>query len=65
MARAIMGGVKDYFAVATTGQLARLERAPKKHTIVSGETLSEIAQQYRVSLTSLRRTNGIKEIISE
>lgn len=33
---------------------------PEEHTIRRGETLSEIAQQYRVSLASLRRENDIK-----
>lgn len=60
MAKAIMGGVKDYFMQSPPPGSWIAARAPKKHTIVSGETLSEIAQQYRVSLNSLRRTNGIK-----
>jgi len=33
---------------------------PEEHTIRRGETLSEIAQQYRVSLASLRQANDIK-----
>lgn len=33
---------------------------PEEHTIRSGETLSEIAQQYRVSLANLRQANNIK-----
>lgn len=32
---------------------------PEQHTIRSGETLSEIAQQYRVSLANLRQANNI------
>jgi len=35
-------------------------QAPKRHVIGSGETLSEIAQQYRVSLATLKKTNQIK-----
>jgi N-acetylmuramoyl-L-alanine amidase len=31
-----------------------------EHTIRSGETLSEIAELYRVSLSSLRRENNIR-----
>lgn len=33
---------------------------PEEHTIRRGETLSEIAQQYRISLASLRQANDIK-----
>ena len=33
---------------------------PEEHTIRSGETLSEIAQQYSVSLANLRQANNIK-----
>jgi N-acetylmuramoyl-L-alanine amidase len=60
MANAIMAGIKNYFVQSPPPGSWLASVAPKKHTIVSGETLSEIAQQYRVSLTILRRTNGIK-----
>jgi len=60
MAKAIMSGIKDYFEQSPPPGSWLASVAPKKHTIVSGETLSEIAQQYRVSLATLRRTNGIK-----
>lgn len=33
---------------------------PEEHTIRRGETLSEIAQRYRVSLANLRQANNIK-----
>lgn len=32
---------------------------PEEHTISRGETLSEIAQRYRVSLSSLRQANNL------
>ncbi len=60
MANAIMTGIKGYFEQSPPPGSWLASVAPKKHTIVSGETLSEIAQQYRVSLNSLRQTNGIK-----
>ncbi|MBT8439324.1 MAG: N-acetylmuramoyl-L-alanine amidase, partial [Gammaproteobacteria bacterium] len=60
MAKAMMMGIKNYFLQSPPPGSWLATVAPKKHTIVSGETLSEIAQQYRVSLTTLRRTNGIK-----
>ena len=34
-------------------------RTPVQHVISSGETLSEIAQHYRISLSSLKRFNSI------
>jgi len=60
MAKAIKAGIKNYFEQSPPPGSWLASVAPKKHTIVSGETLSEIAQQYRVSLNSLRQTNGIK-----
>lgn len=60
MASAIKSGIKDYFVQSPPPGSWLASVSPKKHTIVSGETLSEIAQQYRVSLNSLRQTNGIK-----
>jgi N-acetylmuramoyl-L-alanine amidase len=57
VARALMKGIRSYF----------YHRAPpgtwiaaRKHVIASGDTLSEIAVRYRVSLSKLRVANGIK-----
>ena len=56
-ARAILTGLKRYFAEnAPEGTLL----AARKHVIGRGDTLSEIAQQYHVSLRSLRDVNSIK-----
>ena len=33
---------------------------PTVHEVERGETLSEIAERYRVSTTSLRRSNSLK-----
>lgn len=60
MAEAIMLGIKHYFVQTPPPGTWLASNSPKRHVIVSGETLSEIAQQYRVSLNSLRQTNGIK-----
>ena len=35
-------------------------RAPVRHVIARGETLSEIAERYRVSSASIRRTNSLR-----
>ncbi len=57
MAMAIKDGLKSYFAdYAPEGTLL----ASRKHIISRGDTLSLIAQQYRVSLNSLRNANRIK-----
>lgn len=61
MARAIMQGVKNYFTQSPPPGTWLASRSPMRHVIVSGETLSEIAQQYRVSLHTLRKTNRIKD----
>ncbi|NKB39170.1 MAG: AMIN domain-containing protein [Gammaproteobacteria bacterium] len=57
MAMAIKDGLKSYFSdYAPEGTLL----ASRKHIIARGDTLSLIAQQYRVSLNSLRSANRIK-----
>ena len=57
VARAILDGILDYFErnplPGTTFATAR------RHTIARGETLSEIAVRYRVSVESLRAVNRI------
>lgn len=63
LARAIMHGIRDYFRQAPPpgtllAKLAR-EQASRRHVIARGDTLSEIAQQYQVSLSSLRSENRI------
>lgn len=58
VARAIYDGVRDYFTrhpPAGTVYAARRE-----HIISRGDTLSQIAQQYRVSVERLRAANQIK-----
>ena len=42
------------------GGLPSIEFVPSEHTIQRGETLSEIAQRYSVSLSSLRQANNIR-----
>lgn len=57
MASAIVQGLRGYFReFAPEGTLL----ASKKHVISRGETLSTIAQQYKVSTDSLRQYNGLK-----
>jgi len=58
MAKAMMAGIRSYFARhAPPGTLLAEHR---EHVIARGDTLSEIAEQYQVSLASLRAANGIE-----
>jgi N-acetylmuramoyl-L-alanine amidase len=57
LAGAIKDGLKSYFMdYAPEGTLM----ASRKHIITPGDTLSMIAQQYRVSLNSLKSANSLK-----
>ena len=56
LARAVLKGIRRYFdRNAPPGSLL----ATREHVITRGETLSGIAQRYRISLDSLRTLNGI------
>jgi len=57
LAKAIKNGLKTYFNdYAPEGTLM----ASRKHIIARGDTLSMIAEQYRVSLNRLRSANSLK-----
>lgn len=58
MAQAIYDGVRDYFTrFPPEGTIYAMRRA---HVIARGDTLSQIAQQYRISVERLRAANGLK-----
>jgi N-acetylmuramoyl-L-alanine amidase len=58
VARAILEGIREYFEHnAPPGTLL----AARRHIITRGETLSGIAQRYRVSLDSLLQANGLDD----
>ena len=63
LAAAIARGIRGYFETYPPPgtQLASSVDSGRKHVISSGDTLSEIARQYRVSLTSLRTANKIED----
>jgi len=46
--------------VATAAAAPAAARPPVRHVIARGETLSEIAERYRVSSASIRRTNSLR-----
>jgi N-acetylmuramoyl-L-alanine amidase len=62
MAKAIMRGVQVYFQEAPPPGTLLAEQQTKtiKHVIARGDTLSEIADRYQVSLAKLRRENRIR-----
>lgn len=62
MARAIMTGIRKFFKTSPPPGtlLARQQQQNMRHIIVRGDTLSEIADRYKVSLASLRRENKIR-----
>lgn len=62
MAEAMMAGVRSYFKQnPPPGTFLAKQRASRlKHVVSRGDTLTEIAQQYRVTLDTLRSMNGIK-----
>jgi N-acetylmuramoyl-L-alanine amidase len=64
LARALSEGIVDYFT-ANPPQGSYFAHAaeppqPTVHHVARGETLSEIAERYRVSTASLRRSNSLK-----
>ncbi|MCB1774760.1 MAG: N-acetylmuramoyl-L-alanine amidase [Gammaproteobacteria bacterium] len=62
MARAVMEGIKIYFESSPPPGtwLAEQRRKVRKHVIERGDTLSEIADRYQVSIAQLRQTNDIR-----
>ncbi len=61
LARAMLRAIRGYFRNnPPPGTLLATRAARRAHVIRRGETLSGIAQDYRVSLASLRRANGLK-----
>jgi N-acetylmuramoyl-L-alanine amidase len=62
MAKAIMAGVQRFFddAPPPGTLLAERQKKTQKHVIARGDTLSEIADRYEVSLAALRRKNDIR-----
>ncbi len=57
VARAIYKGIKQYFS---RNIVPGTRLAGRRHTIARGDTLSDIAQRYQVSLMILKRYNSLK-----
>lgn len=61
LTNALLDGLQGYFDVhAPEGTLLAARDRMKKHIISRGDTLSTIAQQYRVSQDRIKQSNGLK-----
>ena len=58
IADSIMAGIEGYFASYRPLQYVAANDAPN-YVVRNGDTLSHVAQRYRVSLNSLRRANSL------
>jgi N-acetylmuramoyl-L-alanine amidase len=62
LARALLGGIKDYFAAhAPPGTRWASKGGIRRHVINHGDTLGRIAKQYEVSISSLRSANRLSD----
>ncbi len=60
LAQALLSGIRDYFLRSPPPGTLLAERKSYEHIIERGDTLSDIAKQYRVSLNDLRKANRLK-----
>lgn len=58
LARAMMQGIRSYFTRFPPPGTVLAQRA-QRHVIARGDTLSDLARRYQVSLDSLRAANGL------
>ncbi len=62
LAKAILGGVRAYFAkYPPPGTTLALRSEGKKYIIQPGDTISTIARRHRVRVDELRRNNGLRD----
>ncbi|MEE9357198.1 N-acetylmuramoyl-L-alanine amidase [Candidatus Vondammii sp. HM_W22] len=59
LADAIMSGLRSYFLTSPPPGTLLAQRKARQHTINRGDTLGAIAQQYHISLKSLRVANNL------
>jgi N-acetylmuramoyl-L-alanine amidase len=61
VAKALMKGIRDYFRFQPPpGTWLAANQRTRKHVITPGDTLSEIASRYQVSVKRLRNVNDLK-----
>lgn len=61
VATAILGGVRKYFADNPPPGTLVATASARRHVIRRGDTLSELAQRYGVTMASLRRYNQLRD----
>ncbi len=60
LADAILDGVRNYFnASPPQGTWIAQHASPKRHIVMRGETLSDIASRHSVSIARIRQVNGL------
>ena len=61
MADAILDGVRNYFnASPPPGTWIAQHASPRRHIVMRGETLSDIAVRHSVSIARIRQVNGLR-----
>jgi N-acetylmuramoyl-L-alanine amidase len=60
LTNAILDGLVGYFKLRPPENTIIAMNREQEHVITRGDTLSGIAERYRVSLTSLRQANGLR-----
>ncbi len=61
LADAILDGVRNYFnASPPQGTWIAQHASPKRHIVMRGETLSDIASRHSVSIARIRQVNGLR-----
>lgn len=61
VATAIMSGVRKYFTDNPPPGTLVANASPRRHVIRRGDTLSQLAQRYGVSMATLRRHNQLRD----
>ena len=60
LADAILDGVRNHFnASPPPGTWIAQHASPKRHIVMRGETLSDIASRHSVSIARIRQVNGL------
>lgn len=59
LTNAILNGLVDYFRLRAPDNTIMAMNREQEHVITRGDTLSDIARRYRVSIHTLRQVNGL------
>jgi N-acetylmuramoyl-L-alanine amidase len=59
VAKALLTGIRNYFRTYPPAGTWMAQHTPRQHVITRGDTLSTIAQQYRIRVNDLRNVNKL------